>query len=169
MRNSQHRQRPQKVAHEDVSAWHRRLVALGTETFGDIGQWSQESRSVVTNCFIRWSRHASKLAMYVNRTMLEAANSTIRSEHLDSLARLCRVKTFEDQDIYPLNNYHFAPEPAAAAGAASSLAVAANSEQKSSQWMKKEPLRYPDCQPKKRQTRDLVKEGWKMWSLQHGK
>ena len=75
-RNSLHRQQPQQVAHEDVSTWHRRLVALGTEALGDIGQWSRESRSVVTNCFIRRSRHVAKLAMYVNRTMLEAANAT---------------------------------------------------------------------------------------------
>ena len=71
--------------------------------------------------------------MHVNNTMLEAANATTRSEHLDSLARLCGEKTFEDQDIHPLDNYHLAPVPAAAAGPASSLAVTANSEQKPSQ------------------------------------
>ena len=55
-----------------MSAWHRRLVAVGTEAFGDIGQWSREYRGVVTDCFIRRSRHPTQLEMYMNRTMLEA-------------------------------------------------------------------------------------------------
>ena len=50
--NSIHRQRPQQAAQEDVAAWHRRLVAVGTEAFGDISQWDRESRNAVTLCFI---------------------------------------------------------------------------------------------------------------------
>ena len=92
-RNSLYRQKPQQAADKDVSAWNRQLVALGTEAFSDIGQWSTESQSVVTNCFIRKSRHATKLAMYVNRTMLEAASATICSDHLDALTRLCGEKS----------------------------------------------------------------------------
>ena len=127
----------------DVAAWHRRLVALGTEAFRDIATWRREYRNVVTVCFIRRSRHSSKLAMHVNNSKLESANATTRSEHLDTLTRLCGERTFEDSDIHPLDNYHLTPVPTAAAVPASSLAVTANSEQKPSQWGKKPPTPIP--------------------------
>ena len=65
---------------------------------------------MVTDCFIRRSRHPTQLEMYVNRTMLEAASATIRSDHLDSLARLCGEKSLGDRDIHPLDNYHLTPK-----------------------------------------------------------
>ena len=56
-RNSITRQRPQQAAQEDVAAWHRRLVAAGTEAFGEISQWDQEACTAVTLCFIQRSRY----------------------------------------------------------------------------------------------------------------
>ena len=130
-RNSLYRQKPQQASHEDVSAWHRRLVALGTEAFKDIGQWNRESHSVVTNCFIRRSKHVDMLAKHMNRTLLKAAGATARSNHLNALACLFGEKSLEDQDIHPLDNYHLLPTPAVTAGNASSLTADAGSEQKS--------------------------------------
>ena len=101
---------------------------------------------MVTTCFICKSRHTTKLAMYVNRTMLEAAGATIRSDHLDALARLCEEKSLEDQDIHPLDNYHL--EPAEATVTAASITADAGSDQKSRQWFKKGNRRYPDRQPR---------------------
>ena len=77
--------------------------------------------------------------------MLEAAGATIRSDHLDALARLCEEKSLEDQDIHPLDNYHL--EPAEATVTAASITADAGSDQKSRQWFKKGNRRYPDRQP----------------------
>ena len=143
-RNSIHKQRPQQAAHEDVAAWHRRLVAVGNEAFGDISQWDRESRTAVTLCFIQRSRYVTKLTMHVNRDMLESANPTVRSNHLEALTRLCGEKTFEGHDVHPLDDYHLKNVPTAAAIPASSMAVTANSEQKSNQWKRPGGRRYPD-------------------------
>ena len=95
--------------------------------------------------------------MYVNNDMLESANTTTRSNHLEALTRLCGERTFEDHDVHPLDDYHLKPVPTAAAVPASSMAVTANSEQKPSHWMKKGPRRYPDRQSKPAENVQWVK------------
>ena len=72
--------------------------------------------------------------MHVSSDMLESANPTTRSNHLEALTRLCGEKTFEGHDVHPLDDYHLKNVPTAAAVPASSMAVTANSEQKSNQW-----------------------------------
>ena len=148
-RNSLYRQRPKQAAHEDVSAWHRRLVAVGTEGFGDIGQWSREHRCIVTDCSIRRSRHPAQLEMYVNRTMLEAASATTRSDHLDALARLCGEKSLGDRDIHPLDDYHLTPaDQAETSATGASLPTDASSDLKAQPWYKKGNCRYTDRPPR---------------------
>ena len=147
-RNSINKQRPHQAAHEDVAAWHRRLVAVGNEAFGDLSQWDRESRTAVTLCFIQRSRYSTKLTMHVNRELLESANCTIRNNHLEALNRLCGEKTFEGYDAHPLDDYHLKHASPAVATPASSLAVPANSDQKSSPWKKPGGRRYPDRPPK---------------------
>ena len=147
-RNSINKQRPHQAAHEDVAAWHRRLVAVGQEAFGDISQWDRESRTAVTLCFIQRSRYAVKLHMHVNRDLLESANCTVRSSHLEALNRLCGEKTVEGYDAHPLDDYHLKSAPTAASAPASSMAATANSDQKSNPWKKTGGRRYPDRPPK---------------------
>ena len=64
---------------------------------------------MVTDCFIRRSRHSAQLEMYVNRTLLEAASATSRSNHLDALSRLCSEKSLGNRDVHPLDDYHLTP------------------------------------------------------------
>ena len=124
-------------------------MAVGTEGIRDIGQWSQEHHCVVTDCFIRRSRHPAQLEMYVNRTMLEAASATTRSDHLDALARLCGEKSLGDRDIHPLDHYHLTPaDQAGTSATAASLPTDASSDPKAQPWYKKGNCRYTDRPPR---------------------
>ena len=121
---------------------------MGTEGFGDISQWSREQRNVVTDYFVRRSRHAAQLEMHVNRSLLEAASATSRSDHLDALSRLCGEKSLGDRDGHPLDNYHLTPaDPAGTSATAASLPTDASSEPKSQPWFKKNNRRHPDRPP----------------------
>jgi hypothetical protein len=148
-RNSLFRQRPKQASHEDVAAWHRRLVALGTEGFGDIGQWTREQRNVVTDCFVRRSRHSTLLEMHVDRDRLEAATASSRASHLDSLSRLCGENSLSDRHVHPLDNYHLTTAaPAGTSAAPASLPTDASSEPKPQPWFKKNNRRNAERPPR---------------------
>jgi hypothetical protein len=148
-RNSLFRQRPKQASHEDVAAWHRRLVALGTEGFGDISLWTREHRHVVTDCFVRRSRHAAQLEMYVDRDRLESSSASTRAGHLDSLSRLCGENTLSDRHVHPQDNYHLTPAAAAGASTApASLPTDTSSEPKPQPWFKKNTRRNADRPPR---------------------
>ena len=148
-RHSLYQQRPKQAPSEDVGAWHRRLVAMGTEGFGDISQWNREHRTVVTDCFIRRSRCTALLEMHVNRPQLEAASATSRADHLNSLSRLCGEKSLGHRDVHPLDNYHMTPaDPVGTSATAASLPTDAPSEPKSQPWFKRGNRRPADRPPR---------------------
>ena len=161
-RNSIYRLRPQQASHEDVSAWHRRLVAIGTEAFGDVEQWTREDRSAVTDCFIRKSRHPQQLEMHVDRTKLESARASDRADQLDALSRLCGETTPGERDAHPLDDYHLTHvEPAGATLPPTSLAADAGSDARSRPWAKRGNRRYPDRPPRTTEPVNWIKRDGK--------
>ena len=148
-RQSLYRQRPKQSRHEDVAAWHRRLVTLGTEGFGEISHWNREYRTVVTDCFIHRSRHAAQLEMHVNRSLLEAASATVRTDHLDALSRLCGERALGDRNVHPLDDYHLTPaDPVGSNATAGSLPTDANSDQRTHPWSREGNRRQTDRPPR---------------------